>query len=1455
MKTNYLFRTLICAMLALIAGNAQAQDNLGGVTLTLNGFTTSETDGVVTYSNSRNSSSTGHCDSFIYLNGEISNYNTIEFDVKWIESSASNSKLALQMIDNAGGTLCFEVCTNWNTGSSPVAILRYPGVVGGNIARVELGEAGAEDTWMHVKAVASSSEIAFYVNDTKIYSGANTYGRELWLPENNTYLYTYNTKSSYKNISFSNTDASITPDESEWIVNGGVTTTGDEESPIYTVDSSFASIAYNGDYENINSIECTVNYTGSTASNMEFVGLKVNSGTNFYQFAIWPNTASAGSNPVVLMQKNDTDPINRFYRLELTGAEFKKGNDIKMKVVAENGYFAFYLNDEVVASSIMLDYNFDEFTMTGASVTVAGCPTVVKDVAVSHQERDLTGYIDLEFADANAVKVMGVENGTLDWSNGALVATLGEGTVISSPEINVVKGHRYSAKLCVRNTMLLRVKNSSAAESLTVSFITKNDRTYDGEKQITLPIVPNSDYTTYMVNLSEVYDCGHWKTKAETESCQDYLAGFKLAVNGANEGTLCIDEISFQREDPYIDYAATSPITCVADRMAEIVTVIGTVKEQFAGKTITLRTIPMENYNQLVSFSGNETVAQATIDADGSFFIQFPLNRNNTEMTHLSSWFVGAVDTEEYPLSPAFQISNYRDFYTNNYEFELPSLTVDVTDAPYGAYGDAFTNDNSAIQSAIDYVSQQGGGKVVVPGSESKFGRRYIVTGLILKDNVELCIEKGAILWQSQRRSDYTDYELYFGHDNMGKNIAWGLSALMHYPLIFIKDATNVRVTGGGELRMNDIGSENLDGNGYSWDSNITVGCENNVHMVPVGIYGSTNVEVSDITVKRCNNWHMYIRESSRMYIANVNLTQVNCINGDGFDFSTAVNDVQLIRSSLYSNDDAVVIGVTTNDPRDDQSIWRKKITDESKDRSMYNFEIKGCNLFGGHGITFIPWASDFKDESKVEIRDISVMDCVLGGTSTAVGVWADNPFYGKSNYFLGTYGSTDATEDGDYSPMKDIVIINNKYVTGCSLYGTKPTNFITDCRLHSASTIQNGNFDKGVHRGDGFADETDWLTGLAYWSSSVEDNGSVGVECVGVKQAQTVNTGESFEQSDYAGFVKGNGELFEGLYLPVGKYELKMSVKSEGGESYIFVKKRGSDSYIINEAIENGNELSQHTFEFQLSETGNYYVGIMHKGTSEEKVIIDDCSIEELIDSSKYAVEGEVVVYEFSEPTDCYEVFAPKANGTSISNGQLVVASDAEYKIMFPSTTPLNEFMASMDIDVSEGLNINTGIYVLANNVTNSADKIDALNVQIESTKTGFTPKIFKFSSTSGYLGNIATGPKFVSESGIINLKVVVKGECLYVFIDNQETPCIAYELTESLSGDVGIRSQYSSSKIDRFTIQSTQYSPKTSGIDDIMLDKVEGDTVVYDLSGRRVSNPAQRGIYIVNGKKVLLQ
>ena len=396
---NYPFMLTIAFVLSASI-NAFAVNE--GITFDLNGFTATEEDGVTVYSNEQNSSSTGHCDSFIYFNGETSNYNALEFDAKWYECTSSNAKLAFQMIDDNGGTLCFEIYTNWNTGSQPVAIVRYPGVVGGNLARVELGEMAAENEWMHLKALANSNTIAFYVNDVEIYCGANSYGRTVWRNSNNSYLYTYNTKSSYKNLVFSNS-----VNEEEWVVNGGVTTEGEGSNTVYTVDDSYGVIAYNKDFTGLNSIECVVNYEGCTTSNMEYVGLRVNSGTDYYQFAIWPNSAAPGSNPVVLLQKNDTDPINRFYRGELTDAAFKKGNDIKMKVVAENDYFAFYLNDNLLVSSKTINYAFGPVTLSGASVVIQGCPAVVKNVAMSEVDIDVeTGCESTFVNDTTGEKVI-----------------------------------------------------------------------------------------------------------------------------------------------------------------------------------------------------------------------------------------------------------------------------------------------------------------------------------------------------------------------------------------------------------------------------------------------------------------------------------------------------------------------------------------------------------------------------------------------------------------------------------------------------------------------------------------------------------------------------------------------------------------------------------------------------------------------------------------------------------------------------------------------------------------------------------------------------------------------------------------------------------------------------------------------------------------------------------------
>ena len=64
-----------------------------------------------------------------------------------------------------------------------------------------------------------------------------------------------------------------------------------------------------------------------------------------------------------------------------------------------------------------------------------------------------------------------------------------------------------------------------------------------------------------------------------------------------------------------------------------------------------------------------------------------------------------------------------------------------------------------------------------------------------------------------------------------------------------------------------------------------------------------------------------------------------------------------------------------------------------------------------------------------------------------------------------------------------------------------------------------------------------------------------------------------------------------------------------------------------------------------------------------------------------------------------------------------------------------------------------------------------------------------------------------------------------------------------------------YKSSGTDGVTLWAYQTEPSSTDISEITENDSQTTTATYDLSGHRVDNPQRKGIYIRNGKKILVR
>ena len=721
--------------------------------------------------------------------------------------------------------------------------------------------------------------------------------------------------------------------------------------------------------------------------------------------------------------------------------------------------------------------------------------------------------IDLTFKIPGSAALFEAENGSVSQRDGALVFDFEQGGVLTSPSLAGSRNGIFNPDIGDRNTMFFVMENRSTAPKLKISFQTDTRNGYDDVRSKVFDIEPLSPERAYYFNFSDL------------KTAEGHLTGFRIEPLGGS-GSLLIDRITFEREAVLEPFAGTVD-TCFAD--AEKITIRGTILPECGERfdRIAVYEAPMyiegEGTEKLTRLYEGPATSPFVIDC-------IPLKKGKT--THLSSRLLAVVEDGKggcMKIAPYFYIENWRDFADNPYAFRLPDRTVNVLD--YGARGDGFTDDSRSIQAAVDDVSDRGGGRVVLPGDSGLYGRRYVATHIMMKSNVELHLERGAILWQSQEEDDYP-YRPVWGHDVIIPNVPWTHSLYVNRPLIQAKDVENIKITGPGKIRSADP---------YCLDTHLdhyARTCTDRIHIVPIGFWKVKNIELSDLEIVRSNNYHTGLYFCQNMFIGNVKMHEVRCVSGDGVSLSIGTNHVKVARLIFESNDDGIVMTSSYNDPRGGVWWWG----DNDWDRSVRQVEVchSYINSGGGKAIALIPWGSTNPDQEKQETDSVFVYDNVLKG-GYAVGTWPDNPFDGKP---------FDNTEIDDYAPVKNFRIYDNEYLSPCDLLCVRPTNFITDCGILSSGTFRNGDF----------------TSGHTYWTME----------------------GDAGEENGY-GYARNGGRLYEGLYLTAGDYDFAAEAQSSGE---MFVENATTGETIGVSSFETG-EWTPQTLSVRIPEDGTYYLGV----------------------------------------------------------------------------------------------------------------------------------------------------------------------------------------------------------------------------------------------------------------------
>lgn len=755
--------------------------------------------------------------------------------------------------------------------------------------------------------------------------------------------------------------------------------------------------------------------------------------------------------------------------------------------------------------------------------------------------------MDLHFNIRGSSDAFEGKGGIVGEQDGALRFTFKGQASLSTDKTQHSRNSIYNPPLDRYNTFFIVLENQSDASRLRLCYRTTSHPVWEEAGSKVFDVLPNSPMKAYYVNISD------------TPNASGDLLDFCLENVDGTSGTWLIDRINVIHEMPIEVYAGRMTSQRATK---EWVTLEGEVDAQYLGQFSRLQIYEAPLYRQghtqtVEELSGQikecqeaPSVQESEISgysllyegpAQEKFRVRLPNKSSYGPITLLSSRMLAVVSDAQgnFLKLGYFYVDNWLDFGKNPYAFSLPRRVFNVLD--YGACGDGFTDDTRAINWAIEACSQAGGGQVVLPGNGERYGRRYIATHIRMQSNVDLHLQQGAVIWQSEERDDY-DYDVYYGHDIDIPGVPWTHCLYVNYPLIQADSVENIKITGPGTLRMRDIYTVNP-----NWGHYARI-CSDCMHILPISITKCHNVEISDIDIIHSNNYHTSFQFSDHLFVGNLKMYDIKCVSTDGLSFGNGMHHAYVNRAVLHSNDDGIVLSTSYGDPRNTVSPWRRMEAD--KDHSVRDIVVQHSSICSTHGagkaVAVIPWGTSNPRIEKQEIDSVEVSDCMLiGGYS--VGTWPDNPFDGKPF----TNQETD-----DYSPVKNFYIHDNVYEDPCDLLCVRPTNFRGDTGIRSSSVFQNADFSQE----------------RSYWTMQ----GKAGV-------------------SDGKGYVKG-GKLYEGLYLTPATYTFTAQATGNGR----MVVWDQNHQVLAKQNINQSPSIS-----FQILTEGDYYLGFEGRDAQITKVAL----------------------------------------------------------------------------------------------------------------------------------------------------------------------------------------------------------------------------------------------------------